>query len=37
MLNKKVLVAAVIGGLFAGNAAAANLSAPRWCRPGVLR
>lgn len=27
MLNKKVLVAAVIGGLFAGNAAAANLSA----------
>ncbi len=28
MLNKKVLVAAVIGGLFAGNAAAANLSAP---------
>ncbi|WP_323032634.1 hypothetical protein [Paracoccus sp. (in: a-proteobacteria)] len=27
MLNKKVLVAAVIGGLFAGNAAAADLSA----------
>ena len=28
MLNKKVLVAAVIGGLFAGNAAATDFTAP---------
>ncbi len=33
MLNKKILVAAVVGGLFAGNALAADLSAPTGAIP----